>query len=79
MLIGKNVLHAFTDDVVAKGGQPFDFIPKPGEPFREDVSFCIRLKKLGFEIWADPTIELEHLTKTPITAKDRVQSEVKKD
>jgi len=75
MLISKKVLHAFIDDVVAKEGQPFDFIPKAGEPFREDVSFCIRLKKLGFEIWADPTIELEHLTKTPITAKDRVTSE----
>lgn len=79
MLISKNVLNSFPDDFVLKEGQPFDFIPKSGEPFREDVSFCIRLKKLGFEIWAEPTIEIDHLAKVPITAKDRVKSEVSKD
>lgn len=73
MLMSKKVLDAFSGEVVAKEGQPFDFIPKSGEPFREDVSFCIRLKKLGFELWADPSIELEHVTKVSIAAKDRVK------
>jgi len=79
MLISKNVLNSFSDDVALKEGQPFDFIPKSGEPFREDVSFCIRLKKLGFEIWAEPTIEIEHLTKVSITSKDWVKFEESKD
>lgn len=79
MLISKKVLQAFSEDVVLKEGQPFDFISKDGEPFREDVSFCIRLKKLGFEIWADPTIEIEHLTKVPITSKDWDKSSINKN
>ena len=70
MLIRKNVLDAFTDHVISTEGKPFDFIAKEGGPFREDVSFCIRLKKLGFEIWAEPAIEIDHLAKTPITAAD---------
>lgn len=79
MLISKKVLDSFSDDFISKEGQPFDFIQKKGEPFREDISFCIRLKKLGFEIWADPTIEIDHLAKVPITSKDWVNPEVNKE
>lgn len=30
-------------------------------PIGEDLSFCIKATNLGFEIWADPSVETEHI------------------
>lgn len=76
MLISKRVLQAFTHEakVAEPGlfldkhfGQPFHHITflseETGEPeqLSEDVSFCHRVKALGFQIWADPTIRIGHV------------------
>lgn len=34
--------------------------------YGEDLSFCIRAKKLGYEIYADPNIDIGHIGKTVI-------------
>jgi GT2 family glycosyltransferase len=34
--------------------------------YGEDLSFCVRAKKLGYEIYADPNIEIGHIGKTVI-------------
>jgi GT2 family glycosyltransferase len=41
------------------------FQPIPG--FGEDLSFCVRAKKLGYKLFADPNIEIGHIGKTVIT------------
>ena len=74
MLIKKKVLDAFTKEVVDECcpechhkiiGKAFDlgFNPVTGKEMGEDLAFCKRVGKLGFEIWADPTIPLGHLGK----------------
>ena len=68
-LIKRKILNAFTGEIIQKIGKPFSFIEKHNmadDPHREDISFCLRLKKLGFEIWIDPTIETGHVFKTGI-------------
>ena len=73
LLISKKVLKAYTKEVAMRQpgmfldgymGQPFhhiSFMTDNGpEQLSEDVSFCHRMKALGFEIWADPSIRLGH-------------------
>ena len=41
--------------------------------YGEDLSFCVRAKKLGFKIYADPNINIGHIGKT-VLAKDSFRS-----
>lgn len=41
------------------------FQPIPG--YGEDLSFCVRAKDLGYQLFADPNIEIGHIGKTVIT------------
>lgn len=41
------------------------FAPLPG--YGEDLSFCVRARGCGFEIWADPKIQLGHKAGTIVT------------
>lgn len=43
--------------VYSKFGLPFS----PAVGFGEDLSFCIRAKEVGAEIWCDPGVELGHI------------------
>jgi predicted O-methyltransferase YrrM len=69
MLIKKKVIDAFTPEVVKTMGSPFDMARHPvtHKEEGEDLSFCRRALKLGFEIWCDPTIPLGHLGKLVYT------------
>lgn len=42
--------------------------------YGEDLSFCVRAKKLGYEIYADPNIDIGHIGKT-VLRKDTFRSE----
>lgn len=68
MMISKRVMDAFTPEVIAKIGKPFEYMDygKPSE-IGEDVSFCKRVLKLGFEVWADSRLHLVHLGKQGYT------------
>ncbi len=70
MLISKKVMDAFTPEVIAQLGKPFDYMDygKPTE-LGEDVSFCKRIHKLGFEVWAEPRIQLVHFGKEGFTTE----------
>lgn len=63
MLIKKAVLtKMFDKKFVKKNGFPFNFMQKPdGNDIGEDLSFCLRARKLGYKIWCDPTIPLNHI------------------
>lgn len=49
--------------VVEKNNAAFD----PIRGYGEDISFCIRAKKLGYKIFCDPTIKVGHMGKFAIT------------
>lgn len=49
--------------IIAKEGHTFS----PILGYGEDISFCIRAKKLGYKLWCDPRIELGHIAKTVAT------------
>ena len=51
--------------VVDKYRAIFDMIPGYGE----DLSFCIRARGCGFDIWADPKIQVGHKASTIVTDK----------
>lgn len=41
---------------------PFDFDrEEDGSLIGEDVNFCIRARKMGLEVWCDPTIKIGHI------------------
>ena len=42
------------------------FAPLPG--FGEDLSFCIRARGCGFDIWVDPKVQVGHKATTIVTA-----------
>lgn len=46
-------------DIIAKDKQLF--APLPG--YGEDVSFCIRAKKHGYKLWADPKLNVGHIAR----------------
>lgn len=57
LMVKKTVIDKFRDPkIIAEYGSPFAQI----ENFSEDISFCIRAKALGFQIWVDPTLKLGH-------------------
>jgi hypothetical protein len=72
MLIKRKVLEAFTDEVKKELGKPFDLGHNPNSGFEEgeDLAFCRRSMKLGFEVWCDPTIPLGHVGKVVATKDD---------
>ena len=41
------------------------FAPLPG--FGEDLSFCIRARACGFDIWCDPKVQVGHKATTIVT------------
>ena len=45
---------------------PFDFIRKRGLMYGEDVAFCYRAQKAGFEVWADPRASVRHIKKVAL-------------
>lgn len=51
----------------------------PTEYLGEDLAFCLRARSLGFEVWADTTVEVGHLGTELITKQDyywwKMQSE----
>ena len=68
LLIKRAVLERFTPEVCKAFGTPFGFGYAPdGTEEGEDLSFCRRAKKLGYKIWADPTIPLGHVGKKAST------------
>lgn len=50
-------------EIFDKKGLPFS----PILGFGEDISFCIRAKELGYELWCDPAIKVGHITQTTVT------------
>jgi len=41
------------------------FMPIPG--YGEDISFCIRARKLGYKIFCDSSVKMGHITETVVT------------
>jgi predicted O-methyltransferase YrrM len=75
LLIKREVLLRFTPEVCKEFGPPFAVGHAPdGTEEGEDLSFCRRAKKLGYEIWADPTIPLGHVGKKSYTREDYDQA-----
>lgn len=73
MMIRRNVLEAFTAEVTKTLGTPFQMGCAPdGMQEGEDLSFCRRVKKLGFKIWADPTIPLSHIGRCAYTRENYI-------
>lgn len=56
---------AVIEAVVDKYHALFD--PLPG--YGEDLSFCIRARGCGFDIWADPKVQVGHKASTIVTDK----------
>ena len=68
MLLSKKVLDAFTPKAIEEIGNPFDFaFYKKKLIWRQDIAFCWRLKKLGFRVLIDPTIQLGHYKEQTVT------------
>ena len=55
------------------------FTPMPG--YGEDLSFCIRARGCGYDIWADPKVQLGHKSSTIVTKDtfEAYRSKVKLD
>jgi hypothetical protein len=72
LLISKKVLDGYTKDTYKKHGKPFSHKIYDdglgGDTVGEDTSFCMRMRELGYEIWADPTIELGHIGKLEVNS-----------
>ena len=50
------------DAIKRKDGECFARLPH----YSEDLSFCVRAKAVGYEIWCDPTARAGHLAHIPI-------------
>lgn len=57
-------------EVLQKMFDEFHTCFQPILGYGEDLSFCVRAKKLGYEIWADPSIDIGHIGKTVIKKDD---------
>jgi hypothetical protein len=67
MLIKKKVLDLFTPDCYERLGKPFDPLMKGNIAWlRADAAFFWRLRELGVEVWADTTINLEHIKRNKV-------------
>ncbi|MEM3040421.1 MAG: glycosyltransferase [Nitrososphaerota archaeon] len=58
LMARRHVFDRIRDEL---GEAPFSRTP----PFGEDMSFFLRLKKLGIGVWVDPSIECHHLEVRP--------------
>jgi len=57
----------WTTKVVQEFGRPFNFFPmKNGDEIKEDLAFCLRCNKQGFEVYCHPGLNLAHLGKIRI-------------
>lgn len=62
MAIKRKVFEAFTPVTIRELGQPFSMKTwHGGAELGEDLAFCWRAKRLGFEIWGDPRVMLGHI------------------
>lgn len=79
MLIKRRVLtHLTRPDIVKKWGRPFNYWQRSnGVQTGEDLSFCHRCLKSGFEIWADPTFPIGHIGEQIITRETYIQDLLK--
>ncbi len=81
LLISRKVMDAFTPDVEARLGRPFNFL-RYGQPnmLREDPAFCWRLKELGFDLWFVPEIKMGHHGKQKFTLEhfEQVKGKIEK-
>lgn len=73
-MMKRNVIETMTDKI-PELGLPFDFIPvdemkqerNPESNLAgEDISFCYRVKKAGFDVCVDPSVSVGHLTASVI-------------
>lgn len=64
-LVKTEVLKRITDEE----GHCFYPIKKCGQGFGEDLSFCIRARKYGYTIWANPMPIIGHISKSFINAE----------
>lgn len=66
LLISRKVIETF-NNLQGGIGLPFDPLHRGGpvvagsQLHMEDLSFCFRAKKLGFEIWCHPGLNLSHI------------------
>jgi hypothetical protein len=64
LCIRRDVLEKFTPEVCAEIGTPFGLGKGPtGREEGEDLSFCRRVRSLGYKVMADPTVPLYHIGK----------------
>ena len=50
--------------VFSKLTKPYFFVDMfQGEQMGEDIYFCRNAQQAGFQVWCDPTIELQHISK----------------
>ena len=50
----------------------FDTCVRPTEDYGEDLAFCDRVKKLGREIWCEPTVRPGHIAHVPVYAGEHL-------
>jgi hypothetical protein len=50
----------------------FDTCFRPTEKYGEDLAFCDRVKKLGREIWCEPTVRPGHIAHVPVYAGEHL-------
>ena len=50
----------------------FDTCFRPTEDYGEDLAFCDRVKKLGREIWCEPTVRPGHIAHVPVYAGEHL-------
>ena len=46
----------------------FDTCFRPTEDYGEDIAFCDRVKRIGGEIWCEPTVRPGHIAHVPVYA-----------
>lgn len=54
-------------EVLARCFEKYETCFQPIKGYGEDLSFCIRARELGYELWCDPNVRVGHLGKTIIT------------
>lgn len=61
---------------IRKHGKPFSYYHMSnGDEIKEDLAFCLRANKMGFQVWCDPRVELAHLGKLKITKRTHIDFE----
>lgn len=62
-------------DVLRKISEQYHTVFSPLPHFGEDLSFCLRARECGYEIWCDPTVPIGHVGYINVT--DRVFKSVR--